>query len=57
MVPMLLDFLCDALMGFGEVRLGGVTSSMNMSAVLELWWRVCGLVAPVMTLGVSCKHV
>lgn len=56
-MPMLLDFLCDALMGFGEVRLGGVTSSMNMSAVLELWWRVCGLVAPVMTLGVSCKHV
>lgn len=55
---LLLVFLCDDLVEFGEARLlGGVMSSITISLEwLELWWRVFGFVGPVMVLGRSSKQ-
>ena len=59
MVLLLLVFLWDVLVVLGEVRLlVGVMSSITISLEwLVLWWRVWGLVDPVMVLGGNCKHM
>lgn len=52
------DFLCDALEEFRDARLlMGETFSIATSVVwFELWYRVFGFEAPVMMVGLGCKH-